>query len=78
MPVVPCSAEGCTWQTGDFETPIAVELLKIHAAQHVTAPPPAPAVHASARDVRQKPPKLKGPTISRGTTEEEWNIIKRK
>ena len=74
MPVVPCPVDGCDYQTGDFEASIAVELLKIHASTHANQPP-AP---AAVSNDRQKPPKLSPPTISRGTTEEEWGIIKRK
>ena len=83
MPAIPCSAEGCTYVTDDFEVAAAVEQLKIHAndkhrAPTPTPPPQAPAPAAATGDVRQKPPKLNRPTISRGTTEEEWSIIKRK
>ena len=83
MPAIPCSAEGCTYVTDDFEVAAAVEQLKIHANDKHRAPTPTPppqalAPAAATGDVRQKPPKLNRPTISRGTTEEEWSIIKRK
>ena len=77
MPVVPCPAEGCNFQTEDFEASIAVELLKIHALSH-TATQAAPGAAATTHVDRQKPPKLYRPSISRGTTEEEWSIIIRK
>ena len=77
MPVVPCTAEGCTFQTGDFSDNIVTEQLRIHGLSHNTTPA-TPAVTAPVTNTRQKPPKLNRPTISRGTTEEEWSIVKRK
>ena len=77
MPVVPCPAEGCDFQTGDFEAAIAVDLLKIHAASSHTANAPAAPV-TNTGDRQQQPPKLNRPKISRGMTEEEWSIVCRK
>ena len=73
MPNVQCSHTGCTYATGDNETTIVVELLKIHALTHA-APTTAPAADAG----RQKPPKLNRPGITKGLSEEEWNIVSKK
>ena len=72
MPNIQCSHTDCPYTTGDNETAIVVELLKIHALTHATPAQPV------ADTNRQKPPKLNRPTISKGISEEDWNTVSRK
>ena len=73
MPDIPCPHTGCTYTTGDNEAAIVVELLKIHALTHAV-----PTVPPTAGIVRQKPPKLNRPVITKGLSEEEWSTVSKK
>ena len=70
MPVIPCSYEGCDYQTEDVDGAALALLLEIHKLSHANATPAPP---AAARETRQRPPKIALPKISEGSSEETWN-----
>ena len=75
MPSVDCPFTGCTYNTGENDAAILVELLKIHTLDKHPAP-----VQNQPPTIGnlQKPPKLARPSIAKGLTEEEWNTVERK
>jgi len=68
MPAINCPI--CEYQTDDNDAVAAAAQLNIHALTHSnpTTPP----------SDKQKPPRIDRPTVTRGTTEEEWNTFTKK
>ena len=67
MPVINCPITTCAYATDDVEAIIAAAQLNIHALTHQPG--------ARTAVSKQKPPKIDRPTVSRGTTEEEWHTF---
>ena len=67
MPVINCPITTCAYTTDDVEAIIAAAQLNIHALTHQPG--------ANTAVSKQKPPKIGRPTVSRGTTEEEWHTF---
>ena len=72
MPKIKCPFPECTYETSDLEAGIITAELNIHALTHQHASQPSPAV------MRQKPPQIDRPRVSRGSSEEEWHIFTKK
>ena len=68
MPEYECPLNGCDYKTPDVADSIAAQLLQLHNNAHAPANQP-PAV------VRQKPPKIDRPKISKGCSEEYWRAF---
>ena len=60
-----CPLPDCTYTTDDVSNAVAAALLNIHVLVHTQA-------------TKQKPPKVDRPTISRGSTEEDWDTFLKK
>ena len=70
MPAIGCPYPDCTFVTDDVDPVVAAALLTIHNNTHVnTGHTAAPA------DTRQKAPKIDRPTVTQGSTEENWNAF---
>ena len=68
MPVINCPI--CEYHTDDINAVAAAAQLNIHALTHSAgARPPSD---------KQKPPRIDRPSVTRGTTEEEWNTFTKK
>ena len=68
MPAIECPIADCTYVTDDVDAVAAAALLNIHAIVH----------RQDSSTVKQKPPKIARPVLTRGSTDEEWNtFIKR-
>ena len=65
MTVINWPTEGCAYVTGDVNPAVAAALLMVHNNVHTTAVP----------TTRQKVPKIDGPAISKGSSEEIWNAF---
>ena len=63
MPVTPCPFTGCTFATGDVDTAVVVEMLKIHGLTHV-----APQSAAKVEKVHR-------PSINAGTSAADWDYF---
>lgn len=68
MPVIDCPI--CEYQTDDNDAIAAAAQLNLHALAH-SAPTTPPSD-------KQKPPRIDRPTVTRGTTDEEWNTFTKK
>ena len=60
-----CPVTGCAFQTEDVEAAAVTNLLLLHNNDHRN--PPAA--------VRQKPPKIDRPKVSKGCSEEVWRAF---
>ena len=69
MPVIQCPVGDCTYETDDINAGVAAALLILHNNTHIAANQHAPAV------VKQKPPKLDRPKVSKGSSEETWRAF---
>ena len=67
MPVINCPITTCAYTTDDVEAIIAAAQLNIHTLTHQPG--------ANTAVSKQKPPKIGRPSVSRGTTEEEWHMF---
>ena len=68
MPVINCPIPACEYYTDDTEAILAAAQLNIHALTHQPGT-------AAAASTKQRPPKIDRPSVSRGSTEEEWNTF---
>ena len=75
MPAIQCSIAGCDYVTPDVGENLVITLITTHALQHQQ--PAAPTAQATG-PARQKAPRIDRPTISRGTSQEDWNTFIRK
>lgn len=71
MPEIKCPI--CEYQTDDIDAVAGAAQLNIHALVHTTAGP-----RPTSTSDKQKPPRIDRPSITRGTTEEEWNTFTKK
>ena len=65
MPDYACPVEGCNYRTGEVEDAIAANFLLLHNNSHAI----------QATTVKQKPPKIDRPKISKGCSEEIWRAF---
>ena len=65
MPDNNCPIESYAYATGDVDPEVAAALLIIHNNVHTAALP----------TTRKKVPKIDWPVISRGSSEETWNVF---
>ena len=69
MSGIQCPFPACDYVTDTVDGAVAAAQLNIHALTHRAA---------VATNSKQKPPKIERPTISRGSSEEEWNLFQKK
>ena len=66
MPEIQCPIPGCEYVTADVDASVAASLLLIHNNVHLAG---------SSSSQKQKPPKIDRPKISKGISEEAWNVF---
>ena len=66
MPEIQCPIPGCEYVTADVDASVAASLLLIHNNVHLAG---------SSSAQKQKPPKIDRPKISKGISEEAWNVF---
>eukprot|EP00111_Clytia_hemisphaerica_P012758 TCONS_00037534-protein len=77
MPAITCPIPDCTYEIPDGTEPmLAAAQLNLHALTHTHAA--AITQHRAPQPTKQKPPKIARPTISKDTTEEDWNTFVKK
>ena len=75
MPVIKCPHEGCAYETGDVETILVVELLKIHALCHMRQPEATPPPTSRPAQQNAKLEQVKRPVVKSEGTAEEWQYF---
>ena len=70
MPAIECPFPDCTYATDDVDAAIAAVLLTIHNNTHTN-----PGQTTTPADTRQKAPKIDRPSVTQGSTEENWNAF---
>lgn len=70
MPAIGCPYPDCTFVTDDVDAVVAAALLTIHNNTHVNSGPTT-----AQADTRQKAPKIDRPSVTQGSTEENWNAF---
>ena len=70
MPAITCPLPGCDYATEDVDAVAAAAQLNLHALIHQRQ-----SVGTSAHSTKQKPPKIDRPSVSFGSTEEQWNTF---
>ena len=68
MPGVDCPFPECTYNTGDVDAQLALELLKIHGLAHANTGAQTPHITAKVEKVHR-------PTLVADGTSEDWNYF---
>ena len=68
MPAINCPFPECTFNTGDVDAQLALELLKIHGLGHANA-------GAQTHHTAAKAEKVNRPTLVMEGTPEDWNYF---
>jgi len=71
--MINCPIPGCDFAIAETEPVLAAAQLNLHALTHTHATTPN-----LAQPTKQKPPKISRPTITKDTTEEDWNTFVKK
>ena len=72
MPNVHCPFPQCTYETGDVDITVVVQLLDIHKLSHANANANAQP-NTQNQSHKQRAPKIERPKVSEGSSEETWN-----
>ena len=68
MPIYACPYPDCAFVTDNVDSNVGAPFLMIHNNTHVNA-------GNTNTDTRQKDPKIDRPTVTQGSTEENWNAF---
>ena len=72
MSGIRCPFPGCVYETDSADGAVAAAQLNIHAMTHSAA------ALSNNSEPKQKPPKMDRPSLSKGASEEDWNLFLQK